>query len=301
MMIGSIRYVLGERRLRYEAAPSFERTLQRHKLPRDPASFGWGHYFETDRTMVDLATECAAQSLVASGLAPSDVDLVILCSTDFGPLGGPACERLYHQVLSRLSLSRAFVAGVTFNNCTNLLFAIDSAEALVQAGRYENVLIISSDKLPEEQIRFTHWCLFSDSAVSLVVSRDESPGFRVVGSSFGSDHRLVHEQSAMGDVELFRRVHEGLCRKVHLDHERVRCVLTSNLFLPLVRVKETSLGFGASRLYLENTVRLGHCFSADSLISLEDCCASRPATRGEQFLLTSYSPGVRAETLLEYS
>jgi 3-oxoacyl-[acyl-carrier-protein] synthase-3 len=76
-------------------------------------------------------------------------------------------------------------------------------------------------------------------------------------------------------------------------------VFSNNLYLPVITLKEGSIGVNKSQLYLENVARFGHCFSADSVINLSDYMKTVGIQKGEYFALNSSAEGLRAQVLLQ--
>ena len=74
-------------------------------------------------------------------------------------------------VLSGLGLDRAAYLGVTLDDeFTNLLVALETARALVVAGRHRRVLVVTTDLIEDEAERMESFALFSDSAASCLVT-----------------------------------------------------------------------------------------------------------------------------------
>jgi 3-oxoacyl-[acyl-carrier-protein] synthase-3 len=111
---------------------------------------------------------------------------------------------------------------------------------------------------------------------------------------------LISNKSVFADVQLYRSVHDNMVARYPFSTSEITKVFANNLFLPVLRVKETSIGLSTRQLYLDNVVRHGHCFSADPLINMHDYCANNSVKGGEKFLLTSNASGLRATLLVEY-
>jgi 3-oxoacyl-[acyl-carrier-protein] synthase III len=300
-VVVGIRYALGEEEWTYDQAPSFQRLAIESSVFNDPVGLGLGKWRKTRRNVIDLGIEAGKQTkdfAVENGLA---IDLLVFCSTNFGNLGDGIAEERYLKLLTGLELQDASVLGVTLNNCTTLLSAISLASSYISSGRFENILIVSCDKVSDEANRVTDACLYSDAAVSMLLTATAMAGFRPISEASASDYRLIEKRSAFADLELSRRVHSKLCQVVGWDSARVRQLLSNNVYLPVLRIKESALGVSPEQIYVENVTRIGHCFGADPLINLCDYAAANEVRHGDSFLLTSSSAGLRASTILEYT
>jgi len=68
---------------------------------------------------------------------------------------------------------------------------------------------------------------------------------------------------------------------------------------PLLVMKERQAGFREDQLYLDNIVRIGHCFAADPLINLVDRAALGHLLEGHYCMLAASVPGARFGVLLQ--
>jgi 3-oxoacyl-[acyl-carrier-protein] synthase-3 len=292
--LGHIRYSLGERARSYAEVPRFEESRRRYGLPNLPDLFGWGTYYATDGPISKLAIETAAQTLDAAPVRREDIDVVLFCSVNFHSEG----RALYQTVLSRLGLTRAFPIGVTLNDCTMLLSAIELARSLM-AG-YRSVLIISASRVEDERYRFLNYALFSDAAVSCLVLRDSGAEYEILASELRSGVRPVPSGDGLDDESLYRAAQERFARNVRAPVQNVERVFCNNLFAPIVKIKEGRLGILEKQLFLENIPRISHCFAADPLINLADHSARGPLPPGALVMLTSDADGLRAQTGLRF-
>ncbi|NVI88768.1 beta-ketoacyl-ACP synthase III [Actinomadura sp. BRA 177] len=126
-----------------------------------------------DEGIVELGVHAGAKALAGSGLAPSDIDLVILatCSAE-SPMPGHA-----PQVAHRLGIDApgAFDLNAA---CAGFCYALATASAAVRAGSARNVLVIGSEKMSQ----WIDWTdrstciIFADGAGAAVVAGSESAG-----------------------------------------------------------------------------------------------------------------------------
>lgn len=123
-------------------------------------------------SQIDLGLSAARKALNASGLASSDIDLVLSASgIPYQTL--PSTAPLYQ---SGLNISDGKAAAFDVNStCLSFLSALDIAGAMLGAGRYRNAIIISSEiasrALPWDNDPATA-ALFSDGAAAAVIQAD---------------------------------------------------------------------------------------------------------------------------------
>src|SRR6201988_4024535 len=133
-----------------------------------------------DETGADMAEAAGAKALAASGLEPSEVDLVIVatCSPE-SPLPNVAAT-VAHRL--RIPAPGAFDLNAA---CAGFCYAIGAASDSVRAGSARNVLVIGAEKM-------TSWVDWTDRSTCIIFA--DGAGAAVVGPS-GPD-----EPSGIGPV-----------------------------------------------------------------------------------------------------
>jgi 3-oxoacyl-[acyl-carrier-protein] synthase-3 len=133
-----------------------------------------------DETVADMAEAAGAKALAASGLEPSDVDLVVVatCSPET-PLPNVAATVAY-----RLGI----VAPGAYDlnaACAGFCYAVGAASDSVRAGSARNALVIGAEKM-------TSWMDWTDRSTCIIFA--DGAGAAVIGAA-GSD-----EPSGVGPV-----------------------------------------------------------------------------------------------------
>ncbi|WP_242886799.1 beta-ketoacyl-ACP synthase III [Actinomadura litoris] len=126
-----------------------------------------------DEGIVELGVQAGAKALAGSGLAPSDIDLVILatCSAE-SPMPGHA-----PAVAHRLGIKAPGAFDINAA-CAGFCYALGTASSAVRAGSARNVLVIGSEKMSQ----WIDWTdrstciIFADGAGAAVVTGSDSPG-----------------------------------------------------------------------------------------------------------------------------
>lgn len=297
--LNSIQYEMGENVFEYTEIESLDSILANNAMPRNPNLFGWGNFFKTKGSVLDLGLKAARKTLEESGVHHGDICAVIFCSSHLAELDAEQTQDTYERIIQDLSIPDAHVVGVTLNHCTTLLTAICMAKGFLLSYPTKHVLLISSDKVADEKNRMSNYCIFSDSAVSLVVTSSLVKGFEIVGDGYGSKILSSSAGDIFSDLELYNKVGEEVLSRCGMTVNQLRMTFANNIFLPVVRIKETSLGLAHEKLYINNIFLKGHCFAADSLINLFDYCNENDCTANDKFALTANSRGLRAYMILE--
>lgn len=132
-----------------------------------------GRHISTGETVVSLAAEACEKALESAGRNASETDLLLVatCTPEVG-IPCAAC-----QVQSLLGAAHA-VAFDLNAACAGFLFALNTAYAYIEAGIYENALVVGSEVLS----KIIDWTdrgtcvLFGDGAGAVLVERSEQPG-----------------------------------------------------------------------------------------------------------------------------
>ena len=164
-----------------------ENTMMKRQQPRNVKLIGWGkkagsrkltfgdqtrYRMAEGETMLDLAETAAHKALAAAALDISDIDCIVCAMAT--PLQGIPCNAaLVHEQIAPYT----DVPAIDINtSCTSFLSAIDLMSYLVDAGRYQCMLILSGDTAsaalnPKQKESYE---LFSDACTAFVLARTES-------------------------------------------------------------------------------------------------------------------------------
>ncbi len=290
-------YLLGELDDDYTSIADLADKAAKFKLPVKPALWGWGRVRRTERPLEELAIDSGCATLQAAGVAPGSIDALVLCSTS---IVGPADDhgRFFERVLSGIGLADIAFYGLTLNRCTNLLAGIDLASALVAAGRYQRVLVITTDLVLDEADRMASYALFSDGAASCLVSAEPATdGYQLLAAANAQQASSLHWTKEISS-DLSRQVNQRLLDPFGLELSEVCGLMHLNIFTPLLVMKERQAGFASEQLFTANIERSGHCFAADPLINLVDQAAAGEVHPGHHYLLAASVPGSRFGILL---
>ena len=135
---------------------------------------------ETDA--IDLSTAAAAEAIEKSGLAPSDIDVVIV-ATISNPKQTPSVSAI---VADRVGANPAAAYDINAA-CAGYAYAVAQADALIRAGAATHALVIGAEKLSDivdptdRSISF----LLGDGAGAVVIGPSDTPG--ISATVWGSD------------------------------------------------------------------------------------------------------------------
>ena len=131
---------------------------------------------------IDLSTTAGIEAIEKSGVAPSDIDLVIV-ATISNPKQTPSVSAI---VADRVGANPAAAYDINAA-CAGYAYAVAQADALIRAGAATHALVIGAEKLSDvvdptdRSISF----LLGDGAGAVVVGPSDFPG--ISGTVWGSD------------------------------------------------------------------------------------------------------------------
>jgi 3-oxoacyl-[acyl-carrier-protein] synthase-3 len=140
----------------------------------------------TDETLEELAAKAAQHALDDAGIKAEDLDYII-CSNVVYEYATPTISSIVEGIIG------ASCPCVDLNAaCSGFIYAIDFADALLQADRATNILVMAA----EEPTRMVDWndrstcVLFGDGAGAMVVTRGDD--LRAIKVSSKSNLEVLH-------------------------------------------------------------------------------------------------------------
>ena len=154
------------------------------------------HYAAPDMAASDLAVEAARRALDAAGLAPNDIDLIIVAtSTPDMVFPSTACI-----VQSKLGIDNGCPAFDMQAVCSGFVYALATADQFIRGGMHRRVLVIGAEvfsRILDFKDRTT-CVLFGDGAGAVVLTASDTPG--VLGTRMHADGRHVGILCVPGNV-----------------------------------------------------------------------------------------------------
>ena len=187
------------------------------------------HFVAEGQTTSELATLAAQAALSHAGLAPDDIDAIVL-ATSTADLTFPSAATM---VQGKLGMTQGFAFDVQAV-CAGFVYALSTANALIVSGQAKRVLVIGAEtfsRLMDWEDRAT-CVLFGDGAGALVLEAQEATGTSadrgILSTDLHSDGRFKDLLYVDGGVstgttghlrmqgkEVFRHAVEKLAETAH--------------------------------------------------------------------------------------
>ena len=141
------------------------------------------HIAADNEYTTDLAVNAAKSAIEDAGIAPEDIDLVLLAtvSPDYFT---PCCACIVQDTIGAVN-----AAAFDFNAaCSSFITGMVMAEQFIKNGTYKNVLLVCADalsKVTDYEDRAT-CVLFGDAAGAVVLSADDNGG-KMLSYEIGAD------------------------------------------------------------------------------------------------------------------
>jgi len=161
------------------------------------------HFATPDVTSSDLGFEAARRALEAAGLAPQDIDLIIV-ATSTPDMVFPSTACILQHKLAQISPEAAGIAGCPAFDvqavCSGFVYALSVADAMIQTGAAGKALVIGAEvfsRILDFNDRTT-CVLFGDGAGAVVLEASEQPG--ILASDLHADGKHVGILCVPGNV-----------------------------------------------------------------------------------------------------
>lgn len=283
--------------------------LQRTGIERRPVAG------EEDSTC-SLATEAGRRALARAGLAPSDLDLVVVATCTPDTLVPPSAPR----VQAALGAARAGAFDVNAA-CAGFLTALATCTAMIRSGMISSALVVGADVLSRfiDPADVSTRILFGDGAGAVVLERSEEPaglltvtfgadggGAPLIEIPAGGSRRPASPQTVaagehvlrMNGPEVFRaavRVMAGAAQEVArvagLDPSDVELLVCHQANQRIVTAVGERLGIPSGRVF-GNVARYGNTSAASIPIALCEAADEGLLAPGSRALLTAVGAGL---------
>ncbi|CAM4068791.1 beta-ketoacyl-ACP synthase III [Comamonas aquatilis] len=132
------------------------------------------HFAAPDVTSSDLACEASKKAIEAAGIAPSDIDLIIVATSTPDMVFPSTAAILQHK----LGITNGCPAFDVQAVCSGFVYALTVADSMIQSGAAKRVLVVGSEvfsRILDFNDRTT-CVLFGDGAGAVVLEASEEPG-----------------------------------------------------------------------------------------------------------------------------
>lgn len=269
------------------------------------------------------AAKAARQILDRAGVAPEDVELIVVATVtaDYGTPSA-AC-----MVQKEIGASRAVAFDVTAA-CSGFLFAVSLADKYIRCGMYKNALIIGGEILS----KIVDWTdrstcvLFGDGTAGAFLERSESGEGGILLEELGSEGDMwevltegrVPPANAFNDIEPLqkedfvymdgREVFKFATKKIvssvtrvleqaGLTPEDIKYYVPHQANARIVEVAAKKLGLPYDRFYV-NIEHYGNTSAASIPIALNELNEKGLLQKGDKVILCGFGGGLTWGTIL---
>jgi 3-oxoacyl-[acyl-carrier-protein] synthase-3 len=263
-----------------------------------------------------MATAAARKALIAAGIEPKDLDLII-CGTVSQEMVFPSTACFVGASLG-LKSTPAFDISAA---CSGFIYTLETASNFVKTGRYRNVLVIGAETLS----RITDYkdrgscILFGDGAGAVVLQQSPDPQRGVIYSSLhadgsgwemlycrpGSRYPITPEGMAVGDqymkikgrevykfaVQRFEELIEDAMRKCELTKDDVKLIVPHQVNLRIISSAMDKLELGMEKAFV-NISKYGNTSAASIPIALDEAMREGRISAGDVVILVAFGAGL---------
>ena len=153
------------------------------------------HIAADDEKTSDLALKASRSALRAAGIAPGDLDLIVVATTT-PDMVFPSTACLLQAKLGVRNCPAFDVQAV----CSGFVYGLATADSFMRSGQYRNALVVGA----EIYSRILDWSdrstcvLFGDGAGAVVLRRDSTPG--IMSTHLHADGSYANQLSVPGTV-----------------------------------------------------------------------------------------------------
>jgi 3-oxoacyl-[acyl-carrier-protein] synthase-3 len=264
-----------------------------------------------------MATKAAQKALEQSGLAASDIELIVVATiTPDTPTPATACH-----VQQQLGASNAVAFDISAA-CSGFLYAMKICKRLISDGAFKNALIIGAEKLSS----VTNWddrttcVLFGDGAGAAVL-RLAGPGEgSIVATEMGTDGNLTHLLEIKGGgtacpitaqnvdehlhtltmqgkevfkfaVNRMKEAAEKVIERAGWQAEDIACVIPHQANLRIIDAIADRLAVPNERVFV-NLDKYGNTSAAAVAIALDEANRTGAFKRGDRIVLVVFGAGL---------
>ncbi|MFF8769730.1 beta-ketoacyl-ACP synthase III [Kitasatospora sp. NPDC015120] len=265
-----------------------------------------------DETVTDLAAAAAGKALAAAGLAPDEIDLVVVATCT----ARDRCPNIGTQVAGRLGIPAAVGFDVN-NGCAGFCTALATADHAVRAGAARHALVVGAERMSD----VTDWTdrstcvLLGDGAGAAVLGPDTAATSATAGAGrpgvgpvvWGSDPTRGHAvRLDDGWRPHFRQegqtvyrwatttlapIAEEACRRAGLAPADLGAVVTHQANLRIVEALSDRLG-ATGAVVARDVVESGNTSAASVPLALAKLVERGDVPAGAPALLLGFGGGL---------
>jgi 3-oxoacyl-[acyl-carrier-protein] synthase-3 len=255
-----------------------------------------------DETLGEMSAAAGGKALAASGLAPDDVDMVILASASLrAPIPGIGPE-----VAHRLGIPRPGAFDLNAG-CAGFCYSLGLASAAIRSGDARNALVVGVERLTDvtDLTDRSTAVIFADGAGAAVIGASDEPGIGPVAwGSDGDQHTAIaipegRSTMTMAGQAVYRwattKLTETLVEameKAGVTPEDIDVFAPHQANLRIVEAMAKRLGFGEKTVIARDIVQAGNTSAASIPLALTALLESGEAKSGDLALVLGYGAGL---------
>jgi 3-oxoacyl-(acyl-carrier-protein) synthase III len=255
-----------------------------------------------DETLVEMAVAAGGKAIAASGLAPDELDLVIVASASLrAPIPG-----IGPQVAHRLGVPRPGSFDLNAG-CAGFCYALGVANDSIRAGSSRNALVVGVERLTDVtnlEDRTTA-VIFADGAGAAVLGASDEPGIGpVVWGSDGDQFNAIEiaagsSTMTMAGQAVYRWATTKLTETLEQAMEEagvgpkdIDVFAPHQANLRIVESMTKRLGFPENTVIARDIVQSGNTSAASIPLALTALMESGEAKSGDLALVLGYGAGL---------
>lgn len=269
-------------------------------------------------TTSQMAAAAGRAALENAGVTAADIDLIIIATmTPDVPMPATAC--FVQNILGVPTRAACFDVNAA---CSGFLYALDTAWAMLESGRYRHALVIGAEKMSTvlDWKDRTTCVLFGDGAGAIVLGPSRGTG-RIIGSKLyaegahnallcipngGSNAPLVTAAGGEAPIraitmkgrEIFKiaiREMEDAARDILEEHKmsasEITCVIPHQANIRIIEVIAQYLELPMESFFV-NLERYGNTSAASIPIALDEARRSGRVKAGDTTLFVAFGAGL---------
>ncbi|MBS0321940.1 MAG: ketoacyl-ACP synthase III [Proteobacteria bacterium] len=266
------------------------------------------HIAADAETTSDLAVHAARRALDAAGIAPADVDLIIVATT--------TPDMIFPSTACIVQAKLGAAGGPAFDVqavCSGFVYALTIADRMVADGLARNALVIGA----EIYSRILDWndrgtcVLFGDGAGAVVLVPSDTPGVLATKLHADGSHRdilcvpgQVHNGRVTGTpflhmdggavfkfaVKVLADVAEESLAACHMDASAIDWLIPHQANIRIMDATAKRLGLGAERVIV-TVDRHGNTSAASIPLALDTAVRDGRIQRGQHVMLLGVGGG----------
>ncbi len=256
---------------------------------------------DDDETLVEMATAAGGKAIAASGLAPDEIDLVVLASASLRqPIPG-----IGPQVAHRLGIPRPGALDLNAG-CAGFCYSLGLVSDAIRAGSARNAVVVGVERLTDvtDMTDRSTAVIFADGAGAAVVGASDEPGIGPVAwGSDGDQHSAIEiidsGYMAMAGQAVYRwattKLTEALTEamdKAGVTAADIDVFAPHQANLRIIESMTKRLGFGEKTVIARDIVRSGNTSAASIPLALSALLESGEAKSGDLALVLGYGAGL---------